>query len=184
MTGTNYQTAPMLKIEVSTSPLLSSSSSDTVFSPAVLRTIRSTHSLASLTRPDTTLTSSYSDGAPSLATSATTTSSTSSLLTPIYCVRSVPEITVTRPLSEYLAEEKKPLPVSSKQVISLLDLLDKIDRDMACEVQRVKGNIADARAYVHTWREEARAREAECRRRRAQERKDTKEPDSDFWLGV
>jgi hypothetical protein len=55
---------------------------------------------------------------------------------------------------------------------------------MAVEIDHVKESIREARDYVGEWQEEKKARRTELLKRRERERRETKEPDSDFWLGI
>ena len=55
---------------------------------------------------------------------------------------------------------------------------------MTDEIQHVKESIKEAHDYVGKWQEERSARRAELLRRKERERRETKEPDSDFWLGI
>ncbi|OBZ68130.1 hypothetical protein A0H81_11905 [Grifola frondosa] len=84
----------------------------------------------------------------------------------------------------------KPLPttppaaVSSRQVISLLNLLERMDDDVASEVQRVKDAIKEAGLMIEECREAQAARREVLLERQARERGETKGVDDDFWLGV
>ena len=111
---------------------------------------------------------------------------------------SVPGITVTRPLSELTRDVTSIVPfprssppprprlstAASKKLVGFIDLLDKIDRDMAAEVEHVRESIRDAREYVEEWREERSARMAELLRKREREKRENKGLDTDFWRGV
>jgi len=55
---------------------------------------------------------------------------------------------------------------------------------MAVEIEHVKESIREAREYVEEWREERNARQVQLSKRRERERRETKQPDSDFWLGI
>ncbi|KAH9176668.1 hypothetical protein EDB89DRAFT_1939349 [Lactarius sanguifluus] len=107
----------------------------------------------------------------------------------------VPAVVITRPLSN----DRSPPPPShctpprpkprlssaaSKKLVEFIDFLEKIDRDMTAEIQHVKESIKEAHEYVGEWQGERRARTAELLRRKERERRETKEPDSDFWLGI
>ncbi|KAI0655946.1 hypothetical protein C8Q70DRAFT_1057144 [Cubamyces menziesii] len=74
--------------------------------------------------------------------------------------------------------------ITSKEVISLLNLLESMENDVATEVQRVRLGIQEARMLVRECREDCRARQKALRKRRDRERRDTKGADDDFWLGV
>jgi acyl-CoA reductase-like NAD-dependent aldehyde dehydrogenase len=73
---------------------------------------------------------------------------------------------------------------ASKKFVGFIDLLDKIDRDMAAEVEHVKESIREAREYVEEWREERNARRAELLRKMEHEKRENKGLDTDFWRGV
>ncbi|KAI9442438.1 hypothetical protein H4582DRAFT_2072998 [Lactarius indigo] len=73
---------------------------------------------------------------------------------------------------------------ASKKLVEFIDFLDKIDRDMTAEIQHVKESIKEAHEYVGEWQKERSARRAELLRKKERERRETKEPDSDFWLGI
>ncbi|KAH9045086.1 hypothetical protein EDB84DRAFT_1469089 [Lactarius hengduanensis] len=107
----------------------------------------------------------------------------------------VPDVVITRPLSN----DRSPPPPShrtpprpkprlsaaaSKKLVEFIDFLEKIDRDMTADIQHVKESIKEAHEYVGEWQDERRARRAELLRRKERERRETKEPDSDFWLGI
>ncbi|KAA1475184.1 hypothetical protein DENSPDRAFT_841921 [Dentipellis sp. KUC8613] len=206
----NSSCAPLLDLDIPSSPLLSSSASDTVFSPSVLSrfTARSPPSRIQYSGAILSYLSTESASNGSLAT--TCSDSDGSLSGALHGSRSLPQITITRPLSEY--DKHKPLPpvpppdapipvpkhahpparkrarprpaLSPKQVIALLDLLDRADRDLSNEVQRVQESIRDACGFMEGWREQRREYVTEYVRRRERERRETKGPDSDFWLGV
>ena len=128
-------------------------------------------------------------------TPSISTSSSSSLMHHHHSSHSVPEITITYALSQsslngpptspppYTSPPPKPrLSVpASKKLNEFVDFLEKVDRDMASEVEHVKQSINEAREYVRGWREERSARCAELlRRRRGREGRGSKEPDSDI----
>jgi len=110
----------------------------------------------------------------------------------------VPEITITSPLSEPSYDERStspppstsPRPASrlssaaSKKLVEFIDFLEKIDLDMATEIEHVKESIRETREYIEEWQEERSTREAALSKRREREKRETKLPDSDFWLGV
>ena len=115
---------------------------------------------------------------------------------PLHLPRSLPQITITRPLSDVCPE--KPLPghpyfstslcepetTSPNSTIALFDLINKINRDMTAEVDRVTKSIKDARTYVAEWREERRMRGLEHIQRREEERNEMKGLDSEVWFTV
>jgi hypothetical protein len=55
---------------------------------------------------------------------------------------------------------------------------------MTAEIEHVKESIREAQEYVGEWRDERSARKAELLRKKERERRETKQLDSDFWLGV
>jgi len=96
---------------------------------------------------------------------------------------SIPEITITYALSQSPLDgpQTSPPPYSSpppkprlsasasKKLDEFVDLLEKVDRDMASEVEHVKQSIKEAREYAREWREERSARCAELLKRRGRE---------------
>ena len=60
--------------------------------------------------------------------------------------------------------------IPPKQVISLLDLLESMENDVATEVQRVRLGIQEARMLVQACREDSAARESARQRRLKKER--------------
>jgi hypothetical protein len=125
-------------------------------------------------------------------TPSISTSSSSSLMHH-HSSHSVPEITITYALSQsslngpptspppYTSPPPKPrLSASaSKKLNEFVDLLEKVDHDMASEVEHVKQRIKEAREYARGWREERSARCAELLRRRGREGRGSMEPESD-----
>lgn len=114
-------------------------------------------------------------------------------------LHSVPEIMVTRPFSELVHDKPTQIlpslcapprtkprlsTAASKKLVEFIDFLDKIDRDMTAEIEHVKESIREAQEYVGEWRDERSARKAELLRKKERERRETKQLDSDFWLGV
>ncbi|KAH9855209.1 hypothetical protein C2E23DRAFT_883173 [Lenzites betulinus] len=75
-------------------------------------------------------------------------------------------------------------PISPKEVIALLNLLESMDNDITMEVQRVRLGIQETRSLVRECREDSKTRKREMEKRRETEREDTKEADDDFWLGL
>lgn len=149
-------TGPLLRFDFPSSPLLSSSSSETVFSSAVLNRI-----------PTLPLPHSAALGS---TTSLSTALTEFSLRTPMHLVRAVPHITITRPASDRW--EDKPLPplpspspapkgIPFNLVMSVLEFLERNDRDMASELQRVRRNIQEAEREISEWKQERRLRDAE-----------------------
>ncbi|THH16582.1 hypothetical protein EW146_g4083 [Bondarzewia mesenterica] len=168
------QQPPILQLDFPSSPLLSSSSSETAFSASIL---------SCLPVSPFTLSSANSPVEFSSDSSLSTASSSISIRTPKHLIRSVPHITITRPVSDQF--EDKPLPalpsslytrapdraqtLPLKKVMDLLDLLDRFDRDVASEVRRVERSIKEAEAEVAQWKEERRLRELESARQRESE---------------
>jgi hypothetical protein len=68
--------------------------------------------------------------------------------------------------------------------VEFIDFLEKIDRDMAAEIEHVKMSIREAREYVGEWQEERSARQAELSKRREREKKEINELDNELWLGI
>jgi hypothetical protein len=117
-------------------------------------------------------------------TPSISTSSSSSFMHHHRSPHSVPEITITYALSQssslngpptspppYTSPPPKPrLSASaSKKLNEFVDFLEKVDRDMASEVEHVKQSINEAREYAREWREERSARCAELLKRRERE---------------
>jgi hypothetical protein len=73
---------------------------------------------------------------------------------------------------------------ASKKLVEFIDFLEKIDRDMAAEIEHVKESIREAREYVGEWQEERSTRQAELSKKRGRENREIKETDSDFWCSV
>jgi hypothetical protein len=126
-------------------------------------------------------------------TPSISTSSSSSLMHH-HSSHSVPEITITYALSQssltgpptspppYSSPPPKPrLSASaSKKLNEFVDLLEKVDQDMASEVEHVKQRIKEAREYARGWREERSARCAELLRRREREGRGSRELEGDI----
>ena len=126
---------------------------------------------------------------PKMSPSISFSSSSSSMR---HHLHSVPEITITTALSEASlcghpssppCASQRPKPrlsaFASKKLVEFIDYLEKVDRDMASEIEHVKGSIQEAREYVGEWREERSTRSAELLKRRREEG-ETKDSDSDF----
>jgi len=97
----------------------------------------------------------------------------------------------TTPTSRAPPVQSKPLPAipktstpSHSPVVNLLDLLDRMDNDISCEVQRVRENIRETRALVKQVKSEQRLRSSEFLERREKESRETKSVHDEFWLGV
>ena len=112
-------------------------------------------------------------------TPSISTSSSSSLMYHHHSSHSVPDITITCALSQSSLNGPPTSPTpppkprlstsASKKLNEFVDFLEKVDRDMASEVEHVKQNIKEAREYVREWREERIARCAELLKRRERE---------------
>ena len=76
------------------------------------------------------------------------------------------------------------LPIPPREIISLLDLLEKMDDDILKEVQRVRENVKEARAVMREFREERARRRVGAQQKREREEKETKGPDDEFWLNA
>ncbi|KAH9956899.1 hypothetical protein BC827DRAFT_1228818 [Russula dissimulans] len=105
----------------------------------------------------------------------------------------VPEITITSPLSEPTYDERptsRPRPASrlssaaSKTLVQFIDLLEKVDRDMATEIEHVKESIRETREYIEEWQEERSTRGAALLKKKERVRRGTTLPDSDFWFSM
>ena len=110
---------------------------------------------------------------------------------PLY---TIPEIAITCALSESSlggpltspppCASPRPKPrlsaFASKKLVEFTDFLEKVDRDMASEIEHAKESIREAREYVGEWREERSTRCAESLKRREREERETKESESDF----
>jgi hypothetical protein len=59
-----------------------------------------------------------------------------------------------------------------------------MDDDVASEVHRVEEGIKEAYLLVEECKGERQMRENEWKKRQEREKTETKEADSDFWLGV
>lgn len=81
------------------------------------------------------------------------------------------------------AKPEYPL-ATSKQIISLLNLLDKLDTDMTAEVQRIKENIKETRDLIKEYKKERRDRRRSMKEKMATQVRQTLAADSDFWAGV
>ncbi|THH30950.1 hypothetical protein EUX98_g3261 [Antrodiella citrinella] len=88
------------------------------------------------------------------------------------------------------AARNKPLPslppsaIPPRQIISVLELLERMDNDVVKEVQRVKEGIAEACVMVREYVEAEQVRSTKWKQQRDRERKDTKTVDDDFWLNA
>ncbi|KAF8891662.1 hypothetical protein BD779DRAFT_138864 [Infundibulicybe gibba] len=85
----------------------------------------------------------------------------------------------------------KPLPALPSQppipphaIISILNILDAFDKYTACETARVNCNIRDVYDSIKMYKTECQARLDHAQKKQEREKRETKEIDSDFWLGV
>lgn len=127
-------------------------------------------------------------------TSSISTSSSSSLMHHHRLLHSIPEITITYALSQSALDgpptspppytSPRPNPrlsaSASKKLGEFVDLLEKVDCDMASEVEHVKQSIKEAREHVREWREERSARCAELLKRREREGRGCMVPENDI----
>ena len=74
--------------------------------------------------------------------------------------------------------------IPPKQIISLLNLLDRMDDDTAKDVQRVRESIRELRGEIDDAHRELREEEEQLRDRRTKENRDTKGVDDEFWLNA
>ncbi len=94
------------------------------------------------------------------------------------------------PLQGFSLKQDKPLPgvpptkIPPKQIIALLDLLERMDDDVGKEVQRVRESIGEARHIIMDHREEQNANDQRVEKRRDLERRETKGVDDEFWLNA
>ena len=178
---------PLIQFDIPNSPLLLSLPFDAGSHPTLL---------GASPAPPYTMSSSKMSHVPNMTPSVSSSSSSSSLKH--QPSSAVPEVVVTGPLSN-VGCDRSPLPPSyrthprpkprlsaaaSKKLVEFIDFLEKIDRDMTAEIQHVKESIKEAQEHVGKWQEERNALGAELLRRKEHERRETKEPDSDFWLGI
>jgi len=96
-------------------------------------------------------------------------------------------------VTSYSRRLDKPLParpgISAKQIAALLELLARMDGDVAAEVRRVQYSIREARAFVRDERDDQIAREEQAAARLAQTREAEVEGiaegiDDEVWLGI
>ncbi|KAH9949617.1 hypothetical protein B0H21DRAFT_727654 [Amylocystis lapponica] len=74
--------------------------------------------------------------------------------------------------------------IPPKQIIQLLDLLERMDGDIAAEVQRVQHGIREAWTLIHDHKQGQETRNSRGEARRGREKRETKGVDDEFWLGV
>ncbi|KAF7793788.1 hypothetical protein EIP86_004909 [Pleurotus ostreatoroseus] len=86
--------------------------------------------------------------------------------------------------------QDKPLPavppplIPPKQIIALLNLLERTDDDITKDVHRVREAIREVRGDIAVMRAEQQAEASRRAERRAQEKRETKGVDDDFWLNA
>lgn len=85
----------------------------------------------------------------------------------------------------------KPLPfvpkdemIPSKQILSVLELLERMDEDVIKEVRRVRESLQEAFDMVREYVDTENNRIAQQKERRERQEKDTKGVDDDFWLNA
>ena len=85
----------------------------------------------------------------------------------------------------------KPLPlqpkdeiIPSKQILSVLKLLERMDEDVVREVRRVRESLQEAFTMVREYADAENQRLIEQKERREKQQKETKEVDDDFWLNA
>ena len=89
-----------------------------------------------------------------------------------------------------VSPRNKPLPalppptIPPREIISVLELLERMDNDVVKEVQRVKEGIAEAYVVVREFSQAKRAHENEWRKRKEREGRETKNVDDEFWLNA
>ncbi|KAH9831221.1 uncharacterized protein C8Q71DRAFT_850923 [Rhodofomes roseus] len=73
---------------------------------------------------------------------------------------------------------------SRSPILNLIKLLERMDDDISCEVQRVRESIRETRALVKEVKSEQRLRSSEFLAQRDKEDRETKGINDEFWLGV
>lgn len=74
--------------------------------------------------------------------------------------------------------------IPSKQILSVLELLERMDEDVIKEVHRVRQSLREAFTMVREYVEAENTRKVQQKERRDRETKDTKGVDDDFWLNA
>jgi len=89
------------------------------------------------------------------------------------------------------ATSNKPLPsvppskaLPPKEILALLALLERMDNDVAKEVQRIQIRIQEAFTMIDDYYDHEKERVARFHERRSREAKETKGLDHEFWLNV
>ena len=75
-------------------------------------------------------------------------------------------------------------PIPPKQIISLLNLLDRMDDDITRDVQRLRESIKETHLEIAEAHKEIQQEERQLARHRAKEQRETKGIDDDFWLNA
>lgn len=79
---------------------------------------------------------------------------------------------------------KKLPPIPPKSIISLLELLDRMDGDVSKEVQRVRESIKEANEMIAEYAQAEKQRLSHLEARTDRQKRDTKGFQDDFWLHV
>ncbi|KIP06592.1 hypothetical protein PHLGIDRAFT_19407 [Phlebiopsis gigantea 11061_1 CR5-6] len=95
-----------------------------------------------------------------------------------------PRIRAPKATSKSTNKPLPTLPIPPRQIISLLDFLEKMDNDVTKEAQRVRENVKEARAEVRAYKDERERLWAGVAERKERERTETKGPDDEFWLNA
>lgn len=74
--------------------------------------------------------------------------------------------------------------IPSKQILSVLELLERMDEDVIKEVRRVRESLKEAFALVREYADAEKSRKAQVKERKDRQLKDTKGVDDEFWLNA
>ena len=74
--------------------------------------------------------------------------------------------------------------IPSKQILSVLDLLERMVEDVIKEVHRVRQSLKEAFAMVRECAEAEHTRKTQQKERKERQIKDTRGVDDDFWLNA
>ncbi|KAI0081872.1 hypothetical protein K474DRAFT_1768110 [Panus rudis PR-1116 ss-1] len=74
--------------------------------------------------------------------------------------------------------------IPPKEIISLLELLDEMDDDVAKEVQRVRDSIKETHELIRQLAQAEKVRVDRLKKRHDKQRRETKAIDDDFWLNA
>jgi hypothetical protein len=74
--------------------------------------------------------------------------------------------------------------IPPQDIIDTLNFLERVEQEVSHEVARIKDNIKEARAIVDAYRREKRARVKENATLVAEEERQTRKADDEFWLAV